>query len=772
MRSAAFIIFHAIDPDIAATGSSGRVAMVLKRNPDIGNGSADASYGAVGGLLNLGETPEQGARREAGEELNHLINIDNNKLVPLREYVDDLTKPGNPAQVNTFACELTPEQLADLKQHAAMLDPANTAYDPAFAAEFFARTDKETIRFELPPIEKAAELPFFYPLAGQDYEATIKLMEKPKAIEVTHQQVEALLKPNVKPDPDSLWLLVQVPAISADTSFTPSPSLDEKGNPSGLIAIEDGQAVFRNPKDSLNGKHSTQKLPLDGTGVLIFPVKKDTALGHKMGELSKDLQEAPSLQSLDKLLKDVHRTYEEAGAVPDMYNSDTGHFGRVDRRETIGSHEGVGLFAKKEKQLSLLVLKAPNPETDIAFESSGAFITGGKQYGKGLIVLVKDGDEIRKMAPDYAVENFVYLDGSPLTLESLPSVTVDEAGRLGELTGNQPLKLKINHPSRGEKTMGTLEIKADDLKDLPKIKVMNNTDLDANGRVLASFQVYENVDFSDGPEGGPGRGGDKPFVPNPADTNYPSGNNPKLGIKRVERDDSGRITGLIYDNPKDSAPDKYTEQRYDITGGNRLSTFIFPAQGSPELRKDIIAAIDNVAQGSMHLDVTDVDMLLKDVYKVYEKHGVTPDMYNGGVDQLKPAKHMMNEAETRSWGGGAAKSAKVKDMVIIDANDDQQIKFVGKGDAHIVSQEQFSTGPFVVVLEGDSARKLDFAYAEKDLLSAETGKPMDMGYMIHQGHTGVVSADKIGKPIDAPDPAALAGGTQEVSSPQQKIAKS
>jgi 8-oxo-dGTP pyrophosphatase MutT (NUDIX family) len=592
MRSAAFIIFHAIDPDIAATGASGRVAMVLKRNPDTENAKADASYGAVGGLLNPGETPEQGARREASEELNNLINLDNNNLIPLREYVDDLTRPENPTHVNTFACELTPEQFTTLKQHAAMLDPANAAYDPAFAEEFFARTDKETVRFELPPIEKAASLPFFYPLAGQDYEAAIKLLEKPKAVEVTYQQVEALLKPNVKPDPDSLWLLVQVPAINTNASFTPSPSLDEKGNPSGLIAIENGQAIFRNPKDSLNGKHSTQKLPLDGTGVLIFPVKKDTALGHKMGDLSKGLQEAPSLQSLDKLLKDVHRAYKEAGAVPDMYNADTGHFGRMDRRETIGGHEGVGLFAKKEKQLSLLVLKAPTPETDIAFESSGAFINGGKQYGKGLIVLVKDGDEIRKMAPDYAVENFVYFNNSPLTLDSLPSVTVDEAGRLGDLTGNQPLKLKISHLSTGEIAMEPLVITADDLKDAPKVKVMNNTDLDANGRVLASFQVYENVNFSDGPEGGPGRGGDKPFVPNPTDTNYPSGNNPKLGIKRVERDDQGRITGLIYDNPKDSAPDKYTEQRYDITGGNRLSTFIFPAQGSPELRKDIIAAID------------------------------------------------------------------------------------------------------------------------------------------------------------------------------------
>jgi hypothetical protein len=173
----------------------------------------------------------------------------------------------------------------------------------------------------------------------------------------------------------------------------------------------------------------------------------------------------------------------------------------------------------------------------------------------------------------------------------------------------------------------------------------------------------------------------------------------------------------------------------------------------------------------MHLDITDVDMLLKDVYKVYEKHGVTPDMYNGGVDQLKPAKHILNPDEERSWGGGAAKSAKLKDMVIIDANHDQQVKFVGKGDAHIVSQEQFSTGPFVVVMEGDSARKLDFAYAEKDLLSAETGKPMDLEYMLER-HPAVVRAKDIGKPMGAPDPAALAGGTQEVSSPQQKIAKS
>lgn len=253
----------------------------------------------------------------------------------------------------------------------------------------------------------------------------------PHSIALSHDDVAHLFTSNVKPDPESMWVMIHIPPITASDTFLPHPDIDDHGNPSGITEIGQNEgknvAIFRNPKDSLDGRHSNQKLPIDGSGVLMLPVKKDHDFGNQLLTLGKTFSHAPTLESLDHLLKELRNTYVQHGKVPDIYNSDNSQYSKMDFRA--GSDHENGMYSKKPMDLGLLVVKAPTDNTELAFTSNGAFIHGGAQYGKGQIVLIYDypRHEIRKMAPDYAIENFVFLDGSPLTLEQLPTVELSDS---------------------------------------------------------------------------------------------------------------------------------------------------------------------------------------------------------------------------------------------------------------------------------------------------------------------------------------------------------
>lgn len=247
------------------------------------------------------------------------------------------------------------------------------------------------------------------------------------------------------------------------------------------------------------------------------------------------------------------------------------------------------------------------------------------------------------------------------------------------------------------------------------LKVVSDPDPDANGRVLVHVQAYDD---------------DVPFVPKPETITYASGNKAQLGIKRVERDDKGRALAVVYDNPKDSAADKYTEQRYDLDKG----TFIFPTQHNPALRKELLETVGRITGGQLHVDLTTIDTLLKEVYALYRKHEAVPDLYNGDIQQLSPEKHVFIEGEKRVWGGGAGKVAGVKDAYIVrDCGDGKTPSvFTGIHGGHIVDGQQFSEGTFVVVAERDkhgaitSVRKLDADYVAKDLRLVHDGSKLDL----------------------------------------------
>jgi len=304
-------------------------------------------------------------------------------------------------------------------------------------------------------------------------------------------------------------------------------------------------------------------------------------------------------------------------------------------------------------------------------------------------------------------------------------------------------------------------ITAEDLKDTPKIKVMTNPDPDENGRVLVGLQVYD----------------ENNFTPSPRGTNYPSGNNPKVGIKRIERDTEGKAVALVYDNPKDSAGDKYTEQRFDMTQNNLHSAFIFPAQKDPALRRETIALVDKVlGNDGIHVSIAKVDELLKSVYALYESKGAVPDLYNGGADQLSAEKHTPIGGEARPYGGGMAKNPKAVEIAVINAAPGEKTTFIGTQSNNIVGNEQQAEGPFVVQfskvkkegVEVVEARKLDLGYAENALLYADgrsAGQKLDLSpatidYLYNRGdavtphevakpETGTFGRDNDGK--NAPD---------------------
>lgn len=219
----------------------------------------------------------------------------------------------------------------------------------------------------------------------------------------------------------------------------------------GIIRVieEDGlsYAIFRNPKDSVVSGDSYQRFPLDGTGVLIFPAPTQQFGEGMLAFLAKDrlLEKISSadatLEDLDKILKRAHEYYTSQSMMPDLYNTDVAY----QERNMVcviaaGQHTGSGLYSKKSYPVSLIVIKASDPQQIIEFQGSARFVQNAAQFGSGYIVLISEGDEIRKMAPDFACEHYNSLDNMPLVLEKLPSFQSQElkAGLASKISGALP----------------------------------------------------------------------------------------------------------------------------------------------------------------------------------------------------------------------------------------------------------------------------------------------------------------------------------------------
>lgn len=252
-----------------------------------------------------------------------------------------------------------------------------------------------------------------------------------RKIVVLQSEVAALFKLNAVPAANNLRVMVGIPALST-AGFIPSPAKDDLGNPCGIIRLieENGNffAVFRNPKDSVNDASSYQRFPLDGTGVLIFPVKTQEIGNELLAYLSKDesiknlAAGTGTLCELDQILKDAHDFYIAQGMIPDIYNTNIQY--QSEKMAVVfaaAQNSLAGIYTKKSNPVGLIVLKAADPRQIIEFKSSGHFVQDAAQYGTGSIVLISEGSEIRKMAPDYACEHYCFLDKEPLHLDKLPT---------------------------------------------------------------------------------------------------------------------------------------------------------------------------------------------------------------------------------------------------------------------------------------------------------------------------------------------------------------
>ncbi|MBI1216740.1 MAG: hypothetical protein GC185_13100 [Alphaproteobacteria bacterium] len=254
--------------------------------------------------------------------------------------------------------------------------------------------------------------------------------EKDKIVR-TAQDVKALFTPNALPHVSGLRVMVHVPALSTQ-GFAP----DTQGQGRGVLRVEENEgvplAIFRNPKDSVADAASCQKFPLDGTGVLIFPVptrEEGAAMLRALrdtGALDNLEAGTGTLADLDRVLKTAEDYFISRGMVADMYNTDTAY--QSEKMTCVDAAQGgaAGIYAKKPLPVSLIVLKAKDPGQLIEFKSTGRYIHDAAQFGAGSVVLISEGAEIRKMAPDYAEQKYTTLDGAPVDLGKLPVFDADD----------------------------------------------------------------------------------------------------------------------------------------------------------------------------------------------------------------------------------------------------------------------------------------------------------------------------------------------------------
>lgn len=252
-------------------------------------------------------------------------------------------------------------------------------------------------------------------------------------IHISANEVEKLFDTNagnVLPSPEGYRLLVQIPEVSSLENSV-SPAADKNGNPIGITDIKDGKVIFRNPKDSVDNQYSWQGLDVDGSGVLILPAENEAMakeMSKKLEPWLDKVREAQSgnkeflIEDVDGLLKASYEAYSSLGQTPDIYNSNVTTMQEKMQRSggLVQNDSMLGLYNKKSSPLDFIVLHAQPNET-IAVSSTGKYIEGSEQYGKELVVLIREGDEIRKMDPEYAEKHYLNADGSPLRVVELPT---------------------------------------------------------------------------------------------------------------------------------------------------------------------------------------------------------------------------------------------------------------------------------------------------------------------------------------------------------------
>lgn len=268
-------------------------------------------------------------------------------------------------------------------------------------------------------------------------------------IVVTAEDVAGLFTPNVLPRTDGFRVLVPVPAMEPN-GFTPDGGGDGL---SGVLGVErqDGKpvAIFCNPKDSVKDAQSRQRLPLDGSGWLIFPFASrqmaEDMLAHLHADKAlPDRGQPGTIRELDRLLKEVKDYYLTQNMTPDMYNTNTAYMQQKMALLPGQPEDAAAVYVKKRIPVGLIVLRAPE-ESTIEFRSTGAFVHDAAQYGKGAIVLIHELGETRKMAPDYACKQYVHLDDTALDLARLPAFDADSLKSSPPRTANAP-KMGLKGP--------------------------------------------------------------------------------------------------------------------------------------------------------------------------------------------------------------------------------------------------------------------------------------------------------------------------------------
>jgi len=278
----------------------------------------------------------------------------------------------------------------------------------------------------------------------QEYRASAE--SAVQRIHVSEGEVRKLLdahKGNAKPNPLGYRFLIRIPRVNIN-GYSPACHVDINGNPVGIHDIKEGKVIFRNPKDSINNAYLWQRLDVDGSGVLVLPMENEVMAKNMMLKLAPILEKIKaahqgsaifSAADLDDLLKGSYDAYVGAGRTPDMYNNNTTWVTQKMQpvANTTDTKNGVGLYRKKETSLDLVVLIG-HPGEVLAFSGTSKFIDGIEQFGQGIVVLIREDGEIRRMSPAHAEQHYIGADGKPFKAADLPSYEA------------RTLKVRSGHP--------------------------------------------------------------------------------------------------------------------------------------------------------------------------------------------------------------------------------------------------------------------------------------------------------------------------------------
>ena len=254
---------------------------------------------------------------------------------------------------------------------------------------------------------------------------------KPGMTPVVNQSIRTLQPINLK-----------VPQEGEEDFFPhPSDAADGRGNPTKIgiteVVRDEAGAVteikyrgisgvkYLNPKDSAD-LYAVQTMPVKD-GVMILPTEN----AEQAAELNRIIREITggeseiTLEQFDKVLKAVHQYYVDQGLVPDMYNSNLKKFERTENG--FGGHRTIDDDARvyaRDSGIQEMVIVEGHEGERLGFKGTSEHV--GTQYGETRVVLVRDGDEWRKLDYEYAVKNLRNPDGSPIDWDAVPRVSATD----------------------------------------------------------------------------------------------------------------------------------------------------------------------------------------------------------------------------------------------------------------------------------------------------------------------------------------------------------